>query len=320
MTNPPSVLNVKQIDAVLPQTQCKKCGFDGCFPYAESMAKGESINRCSPGGEQLIHTLAGLLDRKALPLHVDCQPEGMPHTVTIREAECIGCTKCIQACPMDAIVGAAKQMHTVLTDDCTGCDLCIAPCPTDCIDSVPLRAFDAEALLSPERQAHNRVLYQQHQERQVKQIKSKAVSRQQKSVAAQQIKRLEVGKGTPADNSHLVLNALQAQKRKLQRQLQAAKEAGAKNQLAQVIAILEEKMQHMQRRSESVVTAIKIKQTQAVLVQKAVLKGQLKKLERQLSLACLSGDSQEKQETLTQQVELLRAQINTLAKASSITG
>lgn len=125
------------IEALLPQTQCGQCGYAGCRPYAEAIAAGEAINRCPPGGERTVAALADLLHTPALPLDVDTPPP--PRAVAfIREAECIGCTKCIQACPVDAIVGAAKLMHTVIAAECTGCDLCVEPCPVDCIDMRPL--------------------------------------------------------------------------------------------------------------------------------------------------------------------------------------
>ncbi|AIG02712.1 RnfABCDGE type electron transport complex subunit B [Pseudomonas fluorescens] len=128
---------IQRIDALLPQTQCGKCGHPGCRPYAEGIAQGEAINKCPPGGTQTIAELAQLLD--LLPLKLDSTRGEAPAQIAfIREAECIGCTKCIQACPVDAIVGAAKLMHTVIVDECTGCDLCVAPCPVDCIDMLPL--------------------------------------------------------------------------------------------------------------------------------------------------------------------------------------
>ncbi|WP_084173686.1 RnfABCDGE type electron transport complex subunit B [Modicisalibacter zincidurans] len=129
-----SVTLIEAIDAELPQTQCGKCGHPGCRPYAEAIAAGDAINRCPPGGERTVARLAEITDRPAEPL---AQPAESPQLAVIREDECIGCTKCIQACPVDAILGAAKQMHTVLAGECTGCELCIAPCPVDCIDIVP---------------------------------------------------------------------------------------------------------------------------------------------------------------------------------------
>ena len=126
-----------KIDALLPQTQCGQCSFAGCRPYAEAIAAGEAdINRCVPGGEATIVELADLLDRDALPLNEELGEEKPPMLAVIREDECIGCTKCIQACPVDAILGSAKHMHTVIAAECTGCELCLAPCPVDCIDMV----------------------------------------------------------------------------------------------------------------------------------------------------------------------------------------
>ncbi|WP_240349338.1 RnfABCDGE type electron transport complex subunit B [Halomonas binhaiensis] len=141
---------IEAIDATLPQTQCGKCGHAGCRPYAEAIAAGEPINRCPPGGEATIVRLAELTDRAILPLE---QPAQSPLTAWIREDECIGCTKCIQACPVDAILGAAKHMHTVITDECTGCELCILPCPVDCIDLLPHPGWQA-ANDDTERQAY----------------------------------------------------------------------------------------------------------------------------------------------------------------------
>ncbi|KPG94375.1 electron transporter RnfB [Pseudomonas sp. RIT-PI-q] len=128
---------IQRIDALLPQTQCGKCGHPGCKPYAEGIASGEPINKCPPGGSETIAALAELL--KVPVLELDVTRGSAPAQIAyIREAECIGCTKCIQACPVDAIVGAAKLMHTVIIDECTGCDLCVAPCPVDCIEMRPL--------------------------------------------------------------------------------------------------------------------------------------------------------------------------------------
>lgn len=127
---------IQRIDALLPQTQCGKCGHPGCKPYAEGIARGEAINKCPPGGQETIAGLALLLRVPALELDTS-RGEAPAQVAYIREAECIGCTKCIQACPVDAIVGAAKLMHTVIVDECTGCDLCVAPCPVDCIEMRP---------------------------------------------------------------------------------------------------------------------------------------------------------------------------------------
>ena len=127
-----------EIESLLPQTQCGQCGYPGCRPYAEAIAEGEAINKCPPGGEATIKALADLLDVEAPPLDAEHGEEQTKSVAYIREDECIGCTKCIQACPVDAILGAAKQMHTVIVSECTGCDLCVDPCPVDCIDMVPV--------------------------------------------------------------------------------------------------------------------------------------------------------------------------------------
>lgn len=131
---------VDEIDALLPQTQCGQCSYSGCFPYALAISKNEAeINRCPPGGLKTLHALAKLLEKDPEPfvaeMHRQLTP---PKTASIRESECIGCTKCIQACPVDAILGAAKQLHIVLTQECTGCGLCLPPCPVDCIDMLSL--------------------------------------------------------------------------------------------------------------------------------------------------------------------------------------
>lgn len=126
-----------RIDAALPQTQCTRCGYPACRPYAEAIARGEAaINQCPPGGEDGVRALAALTGRRVLPLDPHYGRETPPLLARIDEAVCIGCTKCIQACPVDAIVGAAKRMHTIITAECTGCELCLPPCPVDCIDLV----------------------------------------------------------------------------------------------------------------------------------------------------------------------------------------
>ncbi len=130
---------VDQINELLPQTQCGQCGHPGCKPYADAIAnQGEPINRCPPGGDTTIKALADLLDVEVLPLDAEAGVDSERKIAYIREDECIGCTKCIQACPVDAILGAAKQMHTVIVSECTGCDLCVEPCPVDCIDMLPV--------------------------------------------------------------------------------------------------------------------------------------------------------------------------------------
>ena len=133
---------VDKIDSLLPQTQCGQCTYPGCRPYAEAIANGEAdINQCPPGGETTIIALADLLGRDPKPLNPDNGVEQTTKMVAlIDEAVCIGCTLCIQACPVDAILGAAKHMHTVIADECTGCELCLPPCPVDCIDMVAIKS------------------------------------------------------------------------------------------------------------------------------------------------------------------------------------
>lgn len=133
---------IQDVDALLPQTQCGLCGHrDGCLPYAKSIVEGEDANKCVPGGQPVADAISNLLKRPrldAIPSVWSIQSDGRPQRMKaiIREDECIGCTKCISACPVDAIIGSGKVMHSILTDLCTGCELCVAPCPVDCIDLV----------------------------------------------------------------------------------------------------------------------------------------------------------------------------------------
>lgn len=143
---------IEAIQALLPQTQCAQCGYPGCRPYAEAVANGADINRCPPGGEATVRSLAELLGRAPLPLASDLpdssSERGVQLLAQIDEQACIGCALCLPACPVDAIIGAPKFMHTVLTDHCTGCELCLAPCPVDCIDMQPVQAAQALVWLS----------------------------------------------------------------------------------------------------------------------------------------------------------------------------
>ncbi len=151
-----------RIDALLPQTQCRQCGYAGCLPYAEAISSGAAnLNRCPPGGDAVIKDLADLLQRPPVALDATCGVAKAPAVALIDEAWCIGCTLCIQACPVDAIAGAAKLMHTVIAQECTGCELCIPPCPVDCITMMPL-ARPAEPNLRDHRlarAAHARMRY-----------------------------------------------------------------------------------------------------------------------------------------------------------------
>lgn len=160
-----------RIDALLPQTQCQKCGFAGCKPYADALAAGQTdINRCPPGGQAGIAKLAALLDTPAKPLDPACGEERPRLVAVINEAECIGCTKCLPPCPVDAILGTSKHMHTVIAAECTGCELCIAPCPVDCIS---MQAADMPAWMEADAERSRR-RYQAKTQRLAKQETEKA--------------------------------------------------------------------------------------------------------------------------------------------------
>ena len=149
------------IEALLPQTQCTRCGYAGCRPYAEAIARGQAeINQCPPGGAALIGRLAALLGRAPLPLNPANGTEGPPLIARIDEQACIGCAKCLPPCPVDAIIGARKHLHTVVAELCTGCELCIAPCPVDCITLVARPA--PPAMPAPPEPAANRLRYAAH--------------------------------------------------------------------------------------------------------------------------------------------------------------
>jgi electron transport complex protein RnfB len=172
---------VERIDALLPQTQCTRCGYPACRAYAEAIAIGEAdLNQCPPGGEAGIVALAALLGRAPKPLNPVNGVEKPREVALIDEAACIGCTKCIQACPVDAIVGASKFMHTVLVDECTGCDLCIPPCPVDCITMVP--APD-DGRSPPARADHYRARYLAHNVRLEREASERAAELTAKKVA-----------------------------------------------------------------------------------------------------------------------------------------
>jgi Na+-translocating ferredoxin:NAD+ oxidoreductase subunit B len=158
-----------RIDALLPQTQCTRCGYAGCAPYAAAIADGEAqINQCPPGGAATIDALAHLLNRPALPLNPVNGVESPPRIAWIDEARCIGCARCLAPCPVDAIVGAQKYMHTVLADRCTGCELCLPPCPVDCIEmrAAPHPAINQPSLNKERYASHTNRLASQAAERQ----------------------------------------------------------------------------------------------------------------------------------------------------------
>jgi electron transport complex protein RnfB len=159
------VIGASEIDALLPQTQCTRCGYTGCLPYAEAIARGEAdINQCPPGGTETIVALAALTGRPTSPLNRDNGLEAAPTVAYIDEERCIGCTKCLPPCPVDAITGAPRRMHTVIAELCTGCELCVAPCPVDCIIMIPLLASPLPLLTLPPAQ-DSRARYDAHNER-----------------------------------------------------------------------------------------------------------------------------------------------------------
>jgi len=151
-------VDAARIDALLPQTQCTRCGYPGCHPYAQAIARGEAdINQCPPGGSATIHALAELLGREYRPLNPANGTESPPRIAWIDEQRCIGCARCLPPCPVDAIVGAAKFLHTVIEERCTGCELCLAPCPVDCIEmraAAPYSAAIAPAVNLARFEAH----------------------------------------------------------------------------------------------------------------------------------------------------------------------
>lgn len=197
---------VQQIDAQLPQTQCTKCGYPSCRRYAEAIANGSaSYNQCPPGGQIGVARLAALLDQQPLPLNPDNGSERARAVAFIDEDRCIGCTLCIQACPVDAIVGAAKQMHTVLPDLCTGCDLCVPACPVDCITMQEVTpgqtGWDA---WSPAQADDARARFAAREQR----LQRDAQEAQQRLVAQTSARQLQTGAGLAADKASVVQAAI----------------------------------------------------------------------------------------------------------------
>lgn len=208
------------INACLPQTQCGKCGYAGCAPYAQAIASGEApINQCPPGGLTTLHALADLLDQPVTTLN---PANGKLHDMKlaeIREAECIGCTKCLQVCPVDAIIGAGKQMHVVISEACTGCELCLPPCPVDCIDLTPAPHHPLMEIDLEERAKHidqNRRRFAWHE---VRLDKQKAKKRQADQSALPDVKA--AAEASEADNMQDEIQAAIARSRARKRQRQS---------------------------------------------------------------------------------------------------
>ncbi|STY27971.1 electron transport complex protein [Legionella wadsworthii] len=159
--------SVKEIDALLPQTQCGECDFPGCLPYAEALAQGTAaINKCPPGGVTTVKALGTLLEIDPDPYLQKAESKTRaPSVAVIQEAECIGCTKCIKACPVDAIIGSGKLMHAVIDHECTGCGLCVGPCPVDCIEmvTIPQINYDKELARKRFNDKQTRILREEHE-------------------------------------------------------------------------------------------------------------------------------------------------------------
>ncbi len=252
---------VQSIDALLPQTQCGLCGHrDGCLPYAQSIAEGEDANKCVPGGQPVADALATLLNRSKLPAEESVWPiqtDGRPQRMKaiIREDECIGCTKCISACPVDAIIGSGKLMHTVLTDLCTGCELCISPCPVDCIDLVEdLQPLPTEAQRIAEQDDLRKRYYAYIQREEKRRIDRKGpVVRAeintalfaQFSAQSQNVPVIEVVEKPNEDGliqdakTTIELAKLRTQIKKLEKQLSVREDTGKRTQLAELMQQLQ---------------------------------------------------------------------------------
>lgn len=171
---------IAQINDLLPQTQCTQCGFQGCLPYATALANGETdLNRCPPGGETTIAALAALLGKPPLALNPECGITIERHIANIDPQHCIGCTLCIKACPVDAIVGSSKRRHAVLAELCTGCELCIPPCPVDCIDMTFLPEFShwdqTQAHAARARMQNREVRLKRQKQEQADRLEAKAI-------------------------------------------------------------------------------------------------------------------------------------------------
>jgi len=253
---------IQSIDALLPQTQCGLCGHrDGCLPYAQSIAEGEEANKCVPGGQPVADALAQLLNRPKLsaepsvwPIQADGRPQRMK--AVIREDECIGCTKCISACPVDAIIGSGKRMHTVLTDLCTGCELCIPPCPVDCIDLVE----DTHPLMSDEQHVQEQNDLRQRYYAHIQREEKRRIDRKgpvvraeintelfaEFSAQSQNVPVIEVVEKPNEDGliqdakTTIELAKLRTQIKKLEKQLSVREDTGKRTQLAELMQQLQD--------------------------------------------------------------------------------
>lgn len=198
---------VKKIDALLPQTQCGECGYPGCLPYAQALAQGSvAMNKCPPGGVAVVEALGALLQKDVSPFIAEALSHARPPTLAvIGEAECIGCTKCISACPVDAIIGSGKLMHAVIAHECTGCGLCVEPCPVDCIEMVelPAPAYDKELARKRFNDKQVRQLRDEHVQQQV--------YREKRNMASQSVSQIQEV-SAKQDYIQLALARVQAKK------------------------------------------------------------------------------------------------------------
>ncbi len=175
---------VEQIDAILPQTQCTKCGFSGCLPYAQAISQNNAeINQCPPGGQKGIQALSKLLGLPSKPLNPKFGIEKPRTVAVIIEKDCIGCTKCLPPCPVDAIIGASKQMHTVISSVCTGCELCVVPCPVDCIIMQPIESGNNASVWNRVNADNAKRKYHNKSQR-MERLKADKIKRQKKQKSA----------------------------------------------------------------------------------------------------------------------------------------
>lgn len=245
MTNTSHIPTVNDIDALLPQTQCGLCGHpDGCLPYAQGILEGEEANKCVPGGQPVADDIATLLGREkrtAMPSKWALQSDGRPQEVraVIIEDDCIGCTKCIVACPVDAIIGRGKKMHTVFTDLCTGCELCLPPCPVDCIELVPIdRQLTPQARITEQNQLRER--YQAHLTRLTDKLT--ANDNQAPIVNAKQARITQKNIQVDSISSHdakktIAMAKLRTQIKRLKKQIHLAQTTHLENQQLQLSAL-----------------------------------------------------------------------------------
>ena len=277
------------------------------------------MNRCTPGGQEVIVRVAALLNRPVVPLHPDHLPAHPPHIVSIREEECIGCTKCIRACPVDAIAGAAKLMHTVIASDCTGCDLCIPVCPATCIDRVPLSAGQADALLHRERSERNRRLFENRQQRMQRQngkIRNKAGPR-----TASAGTPAPEGSAKPVNHHTLLLRTLAGRQRELRQAISVSRDEATRERLTDELARTAREAEEIRSRcdrqtGDTVNTHITGRQardrkiTRNRQVHLAILTGRIRRLQKQLETP--DDHTADRAEEIKQKIEHLQQEINVL--------